>query len=75
MSIAVRKVHAQFRLLLTGTPLQNNLHELYALLNYMYPEVFDTSEPFDTCFNLTNSVCDPEMLHKVYAEPSSHCKL
>ncbi|NXP77636.1 SMCA1 protein, partial [Ramphastos sulfuratus] len=27
------------RLLLTGTPLQNNLHELWALLNFLLPDV------------------------------------
>lgn len=47
----------QQALLLTGTPLQNNLHELYALLSYLYPDVFTTSQPFDDAFNLS--------LHKV----------
>ncbi len=32
------------RLLLTGTPLQNNLHELWALLNFLLPDVFNSSE-------------------------------
>ena len=31
-------------LLITGTPLQNNLHELWALLNYLLPDVFDSAE-------------------------------
>ncbi len=31
--------HTNFRLLITGTPLQNNLHELWALLNFLLPEV------------------------------------
>lgn len=31
---------------------QNNLHELWALLNFLLPEVFSTSEDFDTWFNL-----------------------
>jgi SNF2 family DNA or RNA helicase len=28
------------KLLLTGTPLQNNLDELYSLLHFMQPEIF-----------------------------------
>jgi SWI/SNF-related matrix-associated actin-dependent regulator of chromatin subfamily A member 5 len=28
------------RLLITGTPLQNNLKELFALLNFICPEIF-----------------------------------
>lgn len=31
---------ASFRLLLTGTPLNNNLQELWALLNFIMPEIF-----------------------------------
>jgi SNF2 family DNA or RNA helicase len=36
----VRKFETRYRLLLTGTPLQNSLHELFALLNYIVPDVF-----------------------------------
>lgn len=32
-----------YRLLITGTPLQNNLHELWALLNFLLPEVFSSA--------------------------------
>ena len=39
------------RLLITGTPLQNNLHELWALLNFLLPDVFGDSEAFDSWFN------------------------
>ena len=38
-SQTVRMLNTQYRLLLTGTPLQNNLHELWALLNYLLPDV------------------------------------
>lgn len=34
------KIPAQFRLLLTGTPLQNNLMELAALLGFILPDIF-----------------------------------
>jgi len=39
------------RLLITGTPLQNNLHELWALLNFLMPDVFSDSNDFDYIFS------------------------
>ena len=51
-SQVVRKLSTQHRLLLTGTPLQNNLHELWALLNFLLPDVFASAEQFDEWFNL-----------------------
>ena len=45
------KLHGISKLLLTGTPLQNNFHELWSLVNFMYPDVFDTSDVFDSVSN------------------------
>ena len=42
LSLVIREMKSANRLLLTGTPLQNNLHELWALLNFLLPEVFKT---------------------------------
>ena len=68
ISKAMRKVHAQYVLLLTGTPLQNNLHELYAVLNYLHPQIFDEEDPFDSCFELIGSEAkvDHGMLDKAH---------
>lgn len=41
---------AQSRLLLTGTPLQNNLDELWALLNFLMPGLFNDAEDFAAWF-------------------------
>ena len=48
LSEIVREFKTTNRLLLTGTPLQNNLHELWALLNFLLPDVFNSSEV--TCY-------------------------
>jgi hypothetical protein len=56
ISLELRKVRRQHTLLLTGTPLQNNLHELYALVNFMYPDVFTTSRPFDEAFDISKNM-------------------
>lgn len=40
-------------LLMTLFVCQNNLHELWALLNFLLPDVFGSSEDFDSWFNLS----------------------
>lgn len=40
LSQIVRSFISRGRLLITGTPLQNNLKELFALLNFIAPEIF-----------------------------------
>ena len=37
---------------MTGTPLQNNLHELWSLLNFLLPEIFSSADDFDDWFDL-----------------------
>ncbi|KAJ2161476.1 ATP-dependent DNA helicase Snf21 [Coemansia sp. RSA 552] len=41
----------RYRLILTGTPLQNNLPELWALLNFVLPNIFSSAQNFDEWFN------------------------
>ena len=50
LSQIIRMFQSRNRLLITGTPLQNNLHELWALLNFLLPDVFSDSEAFDQWF-------------------------
>ncbi|KAJ3683791.1 hypothetical protein LUZ60_014018 [Juncus effusus] len=39
------------RLLLTGTPIQNNMTELWALLHFIMPTLFDSHEQFNEWFS------------------------
>ncbi len=50
LSQIIRMFHSRNRLLITGTPLQNNLRELWALLNFIVPDVFAENESFDEWF-------------------------
>ncbi|KAL2486005.1 Chromatin remodeling complex SWI/SNF [Abeliophyllum distichum] len=47
----LKHYRSNHRLLLTGTPLQNNLEELWALLNFLLPNIFNSSEDFSQWFN------------------------
>ncbi|RLV87107.1 putative ATP-dependent helicase IRC5 [Meyerozyma sp. JA9] len=47
----LKKLDVQNRLLITGTPLQNNLNELWSLLNFILPDVFHDLELFQQWFN------------------------
>ena len=51
------------RLLLTGTPLQNNLNELWSLLTFILPGVFNDEQQFSDWFNKpfeSDSESEPE---------------
>ncbi|KAF2302297.1 hypothetical protein GH714_034013 [Hevea brasiliensis] len=41
------------KLLLTGTPLQNNLAELWSLLNFILPDIFQSHAEFESWFDLS----------------------
>eukprot|EP00954_Amorphochlora_amoebiformis_P003429 266134-Amorphochlora_amoeboformis.AAC.1 len=49
----LKQYNSQNRLLLTGTPLQNNLRELWSLLNFLLPTIFDNVGSFENWFNFT----------------------
>ena len=62
ISKRLRQLDSRNRLLLTGTPLQNNLHELWSLLNFLLPEIFSSSADFDEWFNLAGDGEDGQEL-------------
>ncbi|QSL67055.1 hypothetical protein MERGE_001442 [Pneumocystis wakefieldiae] len=67
LSKIIRLLNSRNRLLITGTPLQNNLHELWALLNFLLPDIFADSQVFDRWFESQNGDSDTvvKQLHKV----------
>eukprot|EP00887_Chlorella_sp_A99_P005366 scaffold1.g5366.t1 len=50
LNAELRHYSAASRLLLTGTPLQNSLAELWSLLNFLLPDLFDSSDDFEQWF-------------------------
>ncbi|KAF9361452.1 hypothetical protein BGX26_003196 [Mortierella sp. AD094] len=50
----LKSYHSANRMLLTGTPLQNNLSELWSLLNFLLPEIFDDREGFQEWFDFSD---------------------
>eukprot|EP00737_Agarophyton_chilense_P000442 gb/GEZJ01000493.1/.p1 GENE.gb/GEZJ01000493.1/~~gb/GEZJ01000493.1/.p1 ORF type:complete len:1665 (-),score=293.33 gb/GEZJ01000493.1/:3404-8185(-) len=52
INIGIRSyAKAQRRLLLTGTPLSNNLKELWSLMNVLNPQIFSSKATFETWFS------------------------
>lgn len=49
---------------ISRTPVQNNLHELWAIFHWLYPDVFDetTAAPFEDAFSLNEGIVDVQFL-------------
>ncbi|KAK6499908.1 hypothetical protein TWF481_010264 [Arthrobotrys musiformis] len=59
-SQSLQSIKAEYRLILTGTPIQNNLFELWSLVHWLYPEVFTnrTCDEWRQAFDLTRGKVD-----------------
>uniref|UniRef100_A0AAG5DP59 Uncharacterized protein n=1 Tax=Anopheles atroparvus TaxID=41427 RepID=A0AAG5DP59_ANOAO len=58
-SAALRRLNIQGSVMLTGTPIHNNLHELWALLNLLMPLFFNSADNFDSWFKVEDCL-DPQ---------------
>ncbi|TRM60158.1 SNF2 family N-terminal domain-containing protein [Schizophyllum amplum] len=69
LSEVVRSFISRGRLLITGTPLQNNLQELFALLNFICPEIFQNYKDLDSFLHKdTGDGVDEEEKSKMVVE-------
>lgn len=69
LSQIVREFRCRNRLLLTGTPLQNNIHELWTLLNFLLKDAFPDSGDFEKWFEPSGDDSQGTVvaqLHKVF---------
>mmetsp|Transcript_34077 Transcript_34077/g.71758 ORF Transcript_34077/g.71758 Transcript_34077/m.71758 type:complete len:828 (+) Transcript_34077:171-2654(+) len=51
---SLKRIKSANRLLLSGTPIQNNLDELWSLLNFVNPAIFDDLSIFQSWFGFRN---------------------
>ncbi|XP_011041788.1 PREDICTED: ATP-dependent DNA helicase DDM1-like isoform X1 [Populus euphratica] len=61
----LKYLHMENKLLLTGTPLQNNLAELWSLLNFILPDIFQSHEEFESWFDLSGKCNNEAMKEEV----------
>ncbi|OJD40636.1 iswi chromatin-remodeling complex atpase isw2 [Diplodia corticola] len=64
VSHALQGLRAEYRLILTGTPLQNDMQEMWSLLHWLLPDVFTTktAELFKNSFDLSRGQIDTSVM-------------
>ncbi|KAI9728218.1 MAG: hypothetical protein M1828_004679 [Chrysothrix sp. TS-e1954] len=69
LSKTLTGLRSQYRLIITGTPLQNNLAELWSLFHYLFPHVFEdsTKTTFKDAFDLTKGHVDNSLVDQAKA--------
>lgn len=74
---SIENIDKRFLLLLTGTPIQNDMSELYSMMNLVDPERFDCRETFLELYgNPPSQPSTPEQLTALQvSEHTSHCSL
>lgn len=56
----LNQLQVEGRILLTGTPLQNNIAELWSMMHFVMPEVFGDAESFAAWFEYADHVREAE---------------
>lgn len=64
LSEKLRSIPCLSKIILSGTPLQNNLKELWAMLFYLAPDIFTSSKPFEDGFDLAKVHIDSNVLRR-----------
>jgi superfamily II DNA or RNA helicase len=62
-SQSVRLLNSQFRLSITGTPIENNLLELWSHFHFLIPDLFSTEEAFKA--EILAGTSDPRFLRRI----------
>ncbi|QIW99314.1 hypothetical protein AMS68_004832 [Peltaster fructicola] len=64
IAAAVHSISSEYRLLLTGTPIQNDLAEMWSLLHWLLPDVFTntTVSLFKNAFDIGAGIASPSFM-------------
>uniref|UniRef100_A0A1B0D2B7 Uncharacterized protein n=1 Tax=Phlebotomus papatasi TaxID=29031 RepID=A0A1B0D2B7_PHLPP len=63
----IRKVKTNHKMILTGTPIHNKIHEFWALMNFLMPDIFNSGEDFDRWFEDMEVLNNAELTDRLKA--------